>query len=163
MKTRIVWTKFWTDDFVAELGGLSKLLFLYYFTNEHIGLTGIYELSDRVTLFETGISPDQLSACKKSLEEKQKVFFYKNWVYVVNAQKLGGYSGPKIDPAVFKEIDRIHKEAYTYFTDTVSIPYDTPKNHKSEIINKKEEFLIKKEEISSGMDINDIDLDSLEL
>lgn len=143
VKTRIIWTKFWNDDKVVGLDETTKLIFIYYFTNELIGLTGIYEITDRRVVFDTGIVLDKLKSCKKKLQKMNRIFFHDNWVYVVNAQKLGGYYGEKLNPALLKEIDRIPIKVYRYFTNTLSIPYrytmDTIRNHKSEIIDNKSE------------------------
>jgi len=119
VKTRIIHTKFWDDDVVENFSPWAKYLFLYLLTNHRIGLTGVYEITDRVMLFDTGLSKDQLNEAKEELQAADRVRFYENWVYVVNAQKNNGYFGEKLDPAVKKEFNRIPKG----ILDTLSIHY----------------------------------------
>lgn len=142
MKTRIIHTKIWDDQYFADLKPVEKLLFLYFFTNQRIGLSGMYELSDRTILFETGVNLQQLEAAKEEFQKAKKIICFKGWVYVVKSSLLGGYTGSKNEVALEKELSLIPEDIRSYFKDTVSIGYqypsDTSINHKSEIINHKE-------------------------
>lgn len=150
MKTRIIHTKFWDDGLVSEFDVSTKIFFIYYFTNELIGLTGIYEVTDRRVVFDTGLMQDQLKVSKEKLSKTNRIYFYKDWVYVINAQRLGGYRGEKIHSAVLKEINRIPPGIYNHFSNSVSMPYvypiDTPINKKPETINQQSEIIINEEE-----------------
>ena len=151
MKTRIIHTKiYFQDDWFNSLELWQKFLFIYLFTNEHIGMTGIYELSDRVILTETGLNQTQLDASKKKFEKEKRVVFYQGWVCVINSKKYADYSGGKNEVATAKEISMIPKDIFKRLADTLSIPYtyptDTTINHKSEIINHKSEIRNKKTE-----------------
>lgn len=153
MKTRIVHTKIWEDEFFSELTSKQKLLFIYYITNDNIGLTGIYEVTNKQTAFDTGITVNEIEACKIIFSGAEKILFYKNWVKVINAQKLNGYTGEKLNTAIDKELASIPDEIKEKL-DTLSIPHDTPSigyeevsttgdtpiNHKEEIINHKSEI-----------------------
>lgn len=59
-KNRFINTKFWSDNFIIELNPLDRYLFLYFLTNEHTNIAGIYELPLRTISFETGIEKDML-------------------------------------------------------------------------------------------------------
>lgn len=156
MKTRILHTKVWQDELVSELSPIQKLLFIYYITNDNIGLTGIYEITDRQVSFDTGLSKTQIAEAKTLFEKSGKLFFYKNWVYVINAQRLNGFHGEKLNTAIKKEKALIPVDISSYFdrvsknVDRVSDFDDTPINHKSEIINHKEEVVKEKQENSIG-------------
>lgn len=152
MKTRIVWTKMhFDDDWFYELEDWQKYYFMYFFTNEHIGQTGIYELSDRAIKKETGITDEKLEIIKQIFGDKKKVLFYQDWVYVPKSAKYGGYTGPKNEGAYKKELASVPLDAKKYFNDRVWIGYrysmDTPINNKSEIINNKLEIINDKPEI----------------
>lgn len=54
-KTRYINTKFWNDNYVSELDPIQKLLFIYFLTNEHTNISGIYEVPLKVVALETGI------------------------------------------------------------------------------------------------------------
>jgi hypothetical protein len=131
---------FWEDEVVTSLSFETRYLFIYLFTNYRIGLTGAYQVTDRIIEFETGLSKEQIKLSKAELELKDRVKFYKNWVFVINSRRLSGYHGAKLQPAVENEYDKIPRDVI----DTLSIPYpytsDTTKNHKEEIINKEQEI-----------------------
>lgn len=151
MKTRIVHTKIWEDEFFSNLTPKQKLLFMYYIINDNIGLTGIYEVTNKQTSFDTGLTIQEIIQIKELFSKNNKIHFVNNWVHVINAQKLNNFTGEKLDKAVNKELASIPEEIKNYF-DTLSIPHDTvsignqgvsttgdtPNNHKSEIINQKE-------------------------
>lgn len=117
MKTRIVYTKIWEDDFFLKLSKSGKLLFLYIITNSRINMTGLYELTDRTLHFDTGLTKNELTNAKKELAPK--VFFHKNWVNVVNAMKLGGYRGNLHDKGIRTEMKLIPIEIRRYFEDKI--------------------------------------------
>jgi hypothetical protein len=158
MKTRILHTKIWEDDFFSDLTPEQKLLFMYYITNPRIGLTGIYEVTPRFIAFETGLSMDTIKTANAKFIQAGKIYFTKSWVYVKNSSKLGGYKGEKLNVAVEKEIESIPEAIYEHFVtlsensdtlsdngDGVSVYSDTPINHKSEIINHKPKGVVKGE------------------
>lgn len=103
MKTRIVWTKIHDDDWFISLTPEERYFFLYLITNQRIGHTGVYELSDRLMCFETGIGSIKINTIKQKLEKASKVFFYKGWIYVKKASFYGGYEGIKNKLAYDKE------------------------------------------------------------
>ena len=84
-KQRYVNTRFWSDNFISELNPLDRYLFLYFLTNEHTNICGIYEVPLKTISFETGLELDML---KKMLNRlKGKVFYINGWVYIKNFAK----------------------------------------------------------------------------
>lgn len=153
MKTRVIYTKFWKDDYILSLSPTEKLVFIYLISNEHIGLNGVYELSDKVMGFETGVAPSQLKDIQERFERDRKFVFALNHVMVVNCEKYNQYKGSINEKAKETEYSLIRKEvidALQQKLDRVSIGYpyptDTSSNHKSEIRNKKSEIRNKKSE-----------------
>lgn len=140
MKTRIIKTRIWSDDEkFGSLSSVEKLIFIYFITNERIGMTGYYECPERVVLFESGVTKSQLDSTKIKLAELGMVLFHENWVFVVHAEKHNNFSGEKNEVAYKKEKSAIPSEiidAFTYPIDRVSIPSDTLSNHKLIISNK---------------------------
>lgn len=167
MQTRIIHTKIYDDEWFASLSVDQKLLYIYLFTNQRIGLTGIYYLPDRIIKFETGLSDDQLNKAKKIFETSKKAFFYNGWIYVVKASEYGGYKGNKNEIAYNKELEKIPDEVKKYFNDRVSIgyqyPIDTSINHKSEIINQKSENIGDEDVKEKGEDFSKNDGEKKEL
>jgi hypothetical protein len=141
MKTRIIHTKIhFEDDWFNTLPIGYRYLFIYLFTNEHIGLTGTYELPRRVALLETGASETDWDEAIKKFQDDDKVLYIDGWIIVKNAGKHSDYSGGKNEIAYKRELALIPAKIRDKM-DTVSIGYiyciDTPRNHKSEIINQK--------------------------
>jgi len=97
---------------------------------------------------DTKLTEQEIARSKVRFTENKRIFFYQDWVYVVNARKLGGYEGSKNNIALLNELDELPNDVFTYFINTVSIPYlyssDTPINNKSEIINLKSKILDRK-------------------
>lgn len=143
MKTRVVHSKIWLDNWFSSLSKEGKVLFLYCITNAYISHTGFYELPDRVKMFETGLDKDELEEAKNEIQDK--VRFYEDWVYVVNAVKYSEYKGPKNEAAKAKELLSVPLEIKNVLTKPkqhrVSIgytyPIDTTKDQRSEIKDKR--------------------------
>jgi hypothetical protein len=143
MKTRIIHTKLWKDQWFVSLSKDAKFLWLYLLTNEKINISGIYELSDREILFDTSLDTSVLGSVKKELSPK--ALFFKGWVKITNVERYNSYrNSPSNQTAFEREMsylsDTIKKELET----PVDTSVYTPINNKSEIINKKPEIINKK-------------------
>lgn len=103
MKQRKIYTKIWKDNWFCNLSQNSRLLFLYLLTNDLIGFSGCYEISDRQIIFDTNIK--YLDKLKKELFPK--VIFSNGWVYVVNAQGYNNFVGESFEIAINKEMSLI--------------------------------------------------------
>lgn len=90
MKTRIIQTRFWDDEFILDLEPNAKLIFLFFITNSRIGLTGAFECPERTVSFLTGVEINQLKEIKKTLEDK--FFFFNSWILAKNSIKYNNYS-----------------------------------------------------------------------
>ena len=80
-------TKLWTDGFVQELTTEEKLLFIYFLTNPHTEMCGIYEVSLKTIEFETGIKKDRILKAIDSLSKARKVFYIDGFIVVKNFMK----------------------------------------------------------------------------
>lgn len=131
MKTRIIYTKFWKDEYIGGLNLSEKVLFLYLLTNEHVGLSDIYELSDRIILFDTGLNKEQLENAKQKFEKDGKFRFVKGYIRICNGERYNRYLGDRNAVAMEKERNLIPKG----ILDTLSIPYQYPTDSLITIIN----------------------------
>jgi len=84
-KRRMIDTRFWSDNFISELNPLDRYLFLYFLTNEHTNISGIYEVPLKRVSDETGIEKDMLLKMMKRL--KGKVEYIDGWVALKNFAK----------------------------------------------------------------------------
>lgn len=75
-------TKFWSDSFIVDLNPLDRYLFLYFITNEHTNICGIYELPLKVISNETGIEKDMVEKMIKRL--RGKISYIDGWVCIHN-------------------------------------------------------------------------------
>lgn len=128
MKFRSVHTKIWQDEWFSTLSRAGKLVFLYTITNPNIGMTGMYELPDRVVCFDTGLNQSELEDVKKELVGK--VRFEDGWVYVINSTRYNTFRGEQLKQAEEKEASQIPKDVYTALSTGkpygVSMPHGCP-------------------------------------
>lgn len=86
-KKRYINTKFWSDNYIVDLEPLERYLFLYFLTNEHTDICGIYELPKRIMAFETGLDIETISNALERFSNDRKIQFIDGWVYVHNFTK----------------------------------------------------------------------------
>lgn len=151
MKTRIIQTRFWDDEFVFNASKDAKLLYIFILTSQYINISGIFQLDERKIAFETGLTPKEFDKAKEEIVSANKVFFYKGWVKVFNAEKNNGYkNSPSNITAYERELSLIPQCVLDYFNSTPDTTVDSTvySNHKSEIRNNKYKIInktIKKE------------------
>lgn len=144
MKTRIIQTKFWEDSLIQKAPANAKYLFMYILTCSHINMTGIFELSDKTIMFDTGLTEKGLEEGKEFLSSNKKVLFKNDWVKVINMSKYNNYNkGEKLQKAYEKELSTIPepilKELNTSSDTTIEPVSIVPIIHNTKIINNKTE------------------------
>lgn len=122
-KQRYVNTKFWSDSFISELNPLDRYLFLYFLTNEHTNIAGVYELPLKTISFETGIELDMLKKMLKRLTGK--IEYVDGWVCIKNFQKHQSAESVTVKRGIEIEMSKIpdnikKKIEYGYPIDTSS-------------------------------------------
>src|SRR5579872_3566799 len=151
MKTRIVHTKIWQDDFVESLTVTQKLLFLYYLTNESVNLLHLYECSDRRVAFETGVAIADIQKAKEVFMHSGKIYFFKSYVYLKNADKYEDYTSDVHKKAKSTLLNTYSQETIEWYEGIKTGVYTSPTpvidqsdtgprpdiNNKTEIINHK--------------------------
>lgn len=95
-------TRIWNDSWVSEIDPLAKLLFVYFITNEHTNLSGIYELPLKVAGVETGVDVTMIPKMMPLLSGK--VFYEQGWVIIKNFTKHQNTENPKIKAAIDREL-----------------------------------------------------------
>jgi len=143
MKARIFYTKFWSDPYIHSLNHKERNAFIYLFTNEMVGLSGIYELPDYRAIADLGITDKEWEGIKIKFMRDGKFAFYKGFVKARNSDRYQQFTGEKNDSAKEREISLIEKLILKGLEDTLSIgyqqPLDTPSNQYKIINNKKSE------------------------
>ena len=135
MKTRIIHTRFWDDNYISTLNHKEKLLFLFLITNNHVNLSGIYELPDKYIKIAVDLTQLELDNIKDKFQQNNKLVFINGWIKIVNIEKYNNFTGEKNEIAKAKELAQIPKQMieYRYPIDTPSIPLVI--NNKKSIIN----------------------------
>ena len=133
MKTRIIYTKFWHDNYISELNIKEKLVFIYLVTNEKVNICGIYELPDKYIKFDLGLKQSELDRIKQKFQKDGKFTFIYGWIKITNFEIYNKFDGEKNKIAKQKEMALIPKKIieYRYSIDRVSSKTDTLNNHKS--------------------------------
>ena len=118
----------WQDEWFSSLSRAGKLVFIYLVTNRNIGMSGIYELPDRVICFDTGINQSEIDSVKKELSGK--VSFFKDWIFVVNSTRYNTFKGEKLEVAKGNEVSQVPSDVKKMLVkgkdDRVSIPHRYP-------------------------------------
>ena len=117
-KQRYINTKFWSDGYVVKLDIIERYLFLYFLTNEHTNIAGIYEVPLEVISRETGIDKEMID--KMMGRFSGKIYYVDGWVYVKNfarhqavneSVKKGIEAAKKEIPAeILKKIAEVSKQ-----------------------------------------------------
>jgi len=144
MKTRIIHTKIWQDSFFVELNPVEKLLFIYYLTNENVNIIHLYECSIRKTIFDTGVTQEELTNAKNKFQANKKFYYHNDFIYITNASRYEEYKGTLNETAKSKIFSQLGKEVLDWYYSISDTPIYTPFkgsiNKKPEIINDKPEI-----------------------
>jgi hypothetical protein len=79
---RQIHTCIWKDSWFLELGSDHKLLFIYLFSNERANLTGLYDLSVKVMVFETDLDKATIQAGLDLFAADGKVHYENGMLWV---------------------------------------------------------------------------------
>ena len=154
MKARQIQARFWDDDFVQNATWQSRFVFIYLCTCLPINMSGIFQLTDKKIIFETGLSEEDFQIAKEELSENKKVLFYQGWVLVVNTFKnCKVWKSESNWDAWAEEWSKVSKEVRDHFNTDVGI--DVYSNQKQEIENLKQEAGKKKHRTENKEDITD--------
>ena len=107
-KQRYINTKFWNDSYISALDPVEKLMFIYFLTNEHTNLCGIYELPLKVIAVETGIDKEMIMKIMGRL--KSKIYYIDGWVYIKNFIKHQSNSSEMVKKAIDNGLNEVPQE-----------------------------------------------------
>ena len=136
---RQIHTEIWSDPWFEELGPADKLLFIYLFSNKRTNIIGLYDISVRVIVFESGLTTEQITAALERFERAEKVYYEDGtvWIPKMPLRNANNLASPKTQ-ANIKSTLRAAKDtplarrcleyfngilAPRYGIDTLSIPH----------------------------------------
>lgn len=123
-KQRVVDTNFWSDNYIVDLDPLEKLLYLYFLTNEHTNICGIYELPLKTMAYETGLDKELLPKMIGRFEGK--IHYIDGWICIKNFIKHQSTSSKTVQTGIKDNLQKVPFEVieeligYGYPLDRVS-------------------------------------------
>lgn len=115
MRTRVFYSKIWSDSFFMKLNPQEKLLFIYFLTNEAINIIHLYEVSIEVIMFATKLDEETIENAKNKFQANNKLHFYKDFVYIVNAYRYQKYNGERNNTARDTLFSQLPKDVLDWF------------------------------------------------
>jgi len=109
-KKRLVDTKFWEDNYSSNLDPIEKLMFLYFLTNSHTSICGIYQVPLKIIAVDTGIDRDMVLKILSRFERDWKLIFREGWIAIKNFIRYQNEWSPKIKAWIEKELLWVPKE-----------------------------------------------------
>lgn len=136
MPERTIDTEIWVDDFVQNLTPLSKLLFVYLWTNPNCNQAGLYHITLKTVAFDTGIPEKDLPDLLKSLKPKVEWSPNLNLIWVKNFVKRQ-YKSPDFLIAVGKCLPKVQQtevvqKFLAYNLETYGLKIPLPEEKKSQ-------------------------------
>lgn len=140
MKNRLIETKFWKDSYIVNLSVEERLLYLYLITNERVNIIHCYEITEREVVFDTGIDRGIYSARKDKFQKDGKFTFYKEYVFINNADKYETYTGELNDRAKLKLEKQMPVDVLEWYRG-IYTPLKGTRDKRSEIKDKEPEII----------------------
>lgn len=119
-KLRVVNTRFWDDDYTANLDPIEKLLFLYFLTNTSTDICGIYEIPLKKVAMDTGIDKEMVQKILDRFAAEGKIFYFDGWVGIKNFIKH-----QSVNPKVMAGIRNGLAKAPKQIVDSLHIDVDS--------------------------------------
>lgn len=122
MNSRIFYAKIFKDEFFAELTLAEKMLFIYFLFNLHVNIIHLYEVTKREVMFDTGVTSEELENAKNKFQANKKIFFYKNFVYLVNANRYQRFTGPDNETAKQRLLEQLPADVLEWYLSIADTP-----------------------------------------
>lgn len=105
---RYISTTFWDDEWVQSLDFTQKGLYLYLLTNSLTNIAGVYKLSERRIIFDTGLEKSVIEKTMQKFEDDGKA--YRHGEYIVlpawpHHQKCANANIQKGISRILKDLD----------------------------------------------------------
>lgn len=100
------------------------MLFIYLLTNEHLEVSGIYQITPRTISNETGIALDRINLLMAQLVKDDKILYEDSVVGIINYHRHNGLiNNPKYKRAIEKSILKQEPEIQTKFCNRLGIDW----------------------------------------
>jgi len=134
---RKIHIKFWSDPFMQELTPEQRYFYLFLLTNDKTKQCGIYEITKRQMVYDTGYNIDTVGKLLDLFISKDKIRYNPetNEIAIKNWKKYNDSTSPKVQICVNQELKSVKDRGmieYLYSMDTES------QENKNKNKNKKE-------------------------
>lgn len=102
-------TALWEDEDFDELSPEAKLVYLWSFTNDRCGMSGVYRVRRR-SIAEGCLPPKRRDEALKELEDHDYLRYVEGWLWVRSRVKHLRTKGLKMARAVVRDIERVPAE-----------------------------------------------------
>ena len=115
-KKRFVDTKFWDDDKVQSFDSETKLVFIYLLTNALSEICGIYEISIKRIVFDTGLYQEAVQRALDTLYQTGRAMYSDGYIYLRNFAKHQVVND-SVKKGIERGLEAIPKAVLAKFTD----------------------------------------------
>ena len=123
-KQRYISTSFWDDEWIATLNPSEKLLYLYLMTNPLTSISGIYKISTRRMVFDTGFNDDTIKIILGKFETDGKAYKCGEYMIIPTWPKHQRWEQrSKIKSGILNDLKALPVEI---IDKAVSVNYDFP-------------------------------------
>ena len=84
---RYISTSFWDDEWVQSLNLTEKAIYLYLLTNTLTNIAGVYKITDKRIVFDTGLSENKLKEILDKFEKAKKAYRKDEYIILPNWTK----------------------------------------------------------------------------
>ncbi|MFA6897214.1 MAG: hypothetical protein WCQ96_02935 [Patescibacteria group bacterium] len=110
---RMINTKIWLDSYIRKLDKQEDRLFVYFLTNEHANILGIYELPIDVIMSETRNKKTMVENALKKFENDEKIYYRNGYIFIKNFLKYQSTGSPMVKKGVLKRVDELPENIKT--------------------------------------------------
>ena len=104
---RSIQTRFWRDPYIEELSFAEKAIYLYLMTNCQVSISGIYQITERVIVFETGADRSTVRDTLSRLQRDGKILYQDSVLWIRNFHKYNSWESPKVRAKVRADLEMI--------------------------------------------------------
>lgn len=148
MKTALIKTELWDDDTFYEMNIDTKLIYLLLLTSPERGVGRIFKMSDRLISARSGLNQQQITTCKKQLEQTGVVFFKDNYILLAKESSfIQPVKGRLTEKVLQKEVKELpdfivnHFAGLTDIEDYISYRNGTGTVHELDNDNDKDNVI----------------------
>lgn len=104
---RSIQTRFWRDPYIEKLSFAEKAIYLYLMTNCQVSISGIYQITERVIVFETGADRSTVRDTLSRLQQDGKILYRDSVLWIRNFHKYNSWESPKVRAKVRADLEMI--------------------------------------------------------